>query len=63
MTCKIITQSDRSGGMKYEMKLKLNKYQYLAVLDEALVIVTVDEDNNPVRYAIFDNKTDKENEE
>lgn len=49
--------------MKYEMKLKLNKYQYLAVLDKALVIVTVDENNNPVRYAIFDSKTEKESED
>lgn len=40
--------------MKYEAKLWLNKRQYLAVLDKALVIVTVDEKGNPIRWAIFE---------
>ena len=45
--------------MKYEQKLWLNKYQYLAVLDKALVIVTVDENGQPIRYAIFGEENNK----
>lgn len=40
--------------MKYEAKYWLNKRQYLAVLDKALVIVTVDKDGKPIRWAIFE---------
>lgn len=39
--------------MKYEAKLRLNERQYLAVLDEALVIVTTDEKGKPVKWVIF----------
>ncbi len=39
--------------MKYEAKLWLNKYQYLAVLEKNLVIVTVDNSGKPIRWAIF----------
>lgn len=39
--------------MKYEAKLRLSKNQYLAVLDTALVIVTEDDNGNPVKWAIF----------
>ena len=42
--------------MKYECKLWLNKYQYIAVLENVLVIVTVDENKEPIRYAIFGGK-------
>jgi len=45
--------------MKYEMKLRLNARQYLAVLDKALVIVTENEKGEPIRYAIFGLKTEK----
>jgi len=40
--------------MKYEAKYWLSKSQYLAVLDKALVIVTVDKDGKPIRWAIFE---------
>ena len=46
--------------MNYKAKLWLNNNQYLAVLDKALVIVTVDKDGNPLRYAIFDGKEEKD---
>ena len=39
--------------MKYEAEYWLNKFQYLAVLDSALVIVTVDKNKKPVRWVIF----------
>lgn len=39
--------------MKYEAKYWLNKFQYLAILDKALVIVTVDENGKPIKWAIF----------
>ena len=39
--------------MEYKAKLWLNKHQYIAVLDGALVIVTTDENGKPIRYAIF----------
>lgn len=42
--------------MKYEKKLWLNKRQYLAVLDKALVIVTVDETRTPVKWVIYEKK-------
>ena len=42
--------------MDYEQKLWLNKHQYLAVLSNALVIVTVDENKKPIKYVIFDKK-------
>ena len=34
--------------------LRLTEFQYLAVLDNALVIVTEDENHKPIRYAIFE---------
>ena len=45
--------SRKGCNMKYEAKLWLNKRQYLAVLDKALVIVTTDESGKPVRWVIF----------
>ena len=39
--------------MEYKARYWLNKRQYIAVLDRALVIVTVDEDGEPIRYAIW----------
>lgn len=42
--------------MEYKCKLWLNKYQYIAILENVLVIVTVDENKNPIRYAIFGGK-------
>lgn len=41
--------------MIYKMKLKLNKNQYLAVLEKALVIVTID-DNGKFKKAVIFNK-------
>ena len=40
--------------MEYLARLWLNKQQYLAVLDKALAIVTVDKGKNPVKYEIFE---------
>lgn len=39
---------------KYIAKLRLSKDQYLAIMDNALVIVTEDENGNPVRWNIFE---------
>ena len=39
--------------MKYLAKYQLSEDKYLAVLENALVIVTVDTDGKPIRYAIF----------
>lgn len=39
--------------MEYKAKLWLNKRQYLAVLDGALVIVTVDDDGKAIKWVIF----------
>ena len=39
--------------MTYKAKLWLNKNQYLAILDKALVIVTTDKTGKPIRWAIF----------
>ena len=39
--------------MKYIARYKLGKNKYLAVLDGALVIVTTDDNGNPIRWAIF----------
>ena len=47
--------------MKYEQRLWLNKFQYLAVLDKALVIVTVDEKKEPIKWVIFDKEEKNEN--
>lgn len=41
------------SDIKYEAKLRLNDRQYLAVLSNALVIVTTDKNGEPIRYAIF----------
>lgn len=38
---------------RYIAKLWLSNRQYLAVLDNALVIVTVDESGNDIRWNIF----------
>jgi hypothetical protein len=40
--------------IKYIAKLRLSKNKYLAVLSNALVIVTEDENGNPVRWNIFE---------
>ena len=45
--------------MRYEAKMWLNKRQYLAILEKALVIVTVDDKGEPVRYATFGEKGEK----
>lgn len=42
--------------MKFKGRYWLNQYQYLAVLDGVLVIVTIDKDGKPVRWAIFGNE-------
>ena len=47
--------------MKYLAKYKLSKDKYLAVLDNALVIVTTDKDGKPVRWSIY-HKEEKNNE-
>lgn len=39
--------------MEYKARYWLNKRQYIAILDGVLVIVTIDENGNPIRYAIF----------
>ena len=39
--------------MEYKARYWLNKRQYIAIFDGVLVIVTVDENGNPTRYAIF----------
>lgn len=39
--------------INYKMKLWLSDRQYIADLDEALVIVTLDENGKEVRWAIF----------
>ena len=50
--------------MKYLAKYWLFEDKYLAVLEDALVIVTVDKDKKPIRWAIFgDNKKKKEQED
>lgn len=38
---------------EYRAKLWLNKSQYLAVLANALVIVTINEKGTPVRASVF----------
>ena len=45
--------------MTYEQKLWLSKNKYLAVLDKALVIVTLDDKGKEVKWAIFE-KNNKE---
>ena len=42
--------------MKYLAKYQLNKNQYLAVLDGALVIVTTNDDGKPIKWSIFKSK-------
>ena len=39
--------------MEYKAKLKLNDRQYIAVLEDYMVIVTTDENGKPIRWAIF----------
>ena len=39
--------------MKYLAKYNLGKNKYLAVLEDALVIVTTDDKGNPIKYSIF----------
>ena len=46
--------------MEYKARYWLNKRQYIAELDGALVIVTVDENGEPIRYAIFGDKGKRE---
>lgn len=45
--------------MKYLQKIWLSKHKYMAVLDKALVIVTLNDKGEEIRYAIFD-KDDKQ---
>ncbi len=40
--------------IKYIAKLRLSNNKYLAVLSNALVIVTEDENGKPVRWHIFE---------
>lgn len=42
--------------MRYKARYWLNDRQYLAVLEDCMVIVTVDENGKMVRWAIFGNK-------
>lgn len=44
---------------RYKAKLWLSKYQYLAVLDNALVIVTLNDKGEEIRYAIFEKGADQ----
>lgn len=48
---------------EYIAKLRLSDNQYLAVLNNALVIVTEDADGKPVRWHIFESGKQKETEE
>ena len=41
--------------MKYEAKYWLNENQYLAVFDKYIVIVTINNEGKPIRWAIFGN--------
>ena len=45
--------------MKYKQKIWLSKNKYIAVLDKAMVVVTLDDKGNEIRWAIF-GKDDKE---
>ena len=45
--------------MEYEAKYRLDKNKYLAVLKDALVIVTTDDNGKAIRWAIFQ-KEDKQ---
>ena len=38
---------------KYKAKLWLSKYKYLAILENALAIVTCDDNGNEIRWVIF----------
>ena len=40
--------------MKYEQKIWLSKNKYMAVLDKALVIVTLDNKGNEIKWVIFE---------
>lgn len=42
--------------IKYEQKIWISDRKYLAVLNNALVVVTLDQNGKPERYAIFGNK-------
>ena len=53
---KLLDEGLKVDAMKYEKKLWLNKRQYIAVLDKALCIVTLDDKGEIVRVAIFWNK-------
>jgi len=53
----ITGQKNEVDTMKYIAKLQLNKQKYLAVLDEALVVVTLNENGKEIRWEIF--KRDK----
>ena len=48
---------------KYIAKLRLSKDQYLAIMDNALVIVTEDANGKPVRWHIFESGKQEETEE
>lgn len=39
---------------RYKQKLWLSKHKYLAVLEDALVVVTLNEKGQEVRWAIFE---------
>ena len=47
------TQRRKDKHMKYIARYNLGKNKYLAVLDGSLVIVTTDNNGNPIRWAIF----------
>ena len=42
--------------IKYIAKLRLSNNKYLAVLSNALVIVTEDANGNPIRWNIFESE-------
>lgn len=46
--------------MEYKTKLRLNDRQYIAEVDDHLVIVTEDENGKPIRWAIFGEKKEEE---
>ncbi len=43
----------KENTVKYLAKYKLSGNQYLAVLENALVIVTTDDSGKPIRWVIF----------
>ena len=53
----VVKPGERRQSMKYEAKYWLNEFQYIAVLDKAMVVVTVDKEGKPIKWVIFDGKS------